>query len=371
MKLFQIINTTFIFLLFTGMIIHTAIGTTPLQQINPQPLANTLYVGGNGPGNYTTIQAAIDNATNGDTIYVFNGTYYEHISISKQLILTGEHHTTTIIDGNHTDDVLTITANQVTITGFTIQKSGEATMADAGIEIISNNVTITNNTIRANGWFGIFLNTSQFSTITNNTIHLNGQEGIFLDNCKNNDIKNNHLHNNIHCGLVLRNSTNNNIYKNDMHHNYCSMSLWPQSNQNHISYNLFHDHPGCGIGIWDNANLNIIDHNQFYNNKKWGLVLTHTGGNLILQNTISNNTLGLRINRGAFNIITHNNFINNNHSAIFENSTLNRWIRNYWDDRIIFLPKIIHGTALNLWDTTKSYPWINIDFFPTKKPFQL
>jgi hypothetical protein len=27
-----------------------------------------LYVGGGGPGNYTTIQEAIDNASNGDTI---------------------------------------------------------------------------------------------------------------------------------------------------------------------------------------------------------------------------------------------------------------------------------------------------------------
>jgi len=31
---------------------------------------NTLYVGGDGPGNYTRIQNAIDNATNEDTIFV-------------------------------------------------------------------------------------------------------------------------------------------------------------------------------------------------------------------------------------------------------------------------------------------------------------
>ena len=48
---------------------------------------NILYVGGNGPNNYTKIQDAIDDATNGDTIFVFNGTYYEHITINKTINL--------------------------------------------------------------------------------------------------------------------------------------------------------------------------------------------------------------------------------------------------------------------------------------------
>ena len=32
----------------------------------------TLYVGGNGLNNYTSIQPAIDNASNGDTIFVYD-----------------------------------------------------------------------------------------------------------------------------------------------------------------------------------------------------------------------------------------------------------------------------------------------------------
>jgi hypothetical protein len=34
-----------------------------------------LYVGGSGPGNYTRIQDAVDNASDGDTVFVFDGTY--------------------------------------------------------------------------------------------------------------------------------------------------------------------------------------------------------------------------------------------------------------------------------------------------------
>ncbi|MEE9506560.1 MAG: hypothetical protein V3V98_05375, partial [Thermoplasmata archaeon] len=58
--------------------------------------ASTLYVGGVGPGNYTTIQGAIDNADIGDTVYVFGGTYYENVVINKTLSLVGENRDTTM-----------------------------------------------------------------------------------------------------------------------------------------------------------------------------------------------------------------------------------------------------------------------------------
>jgi len=59
----------------------------------------TLYVGGSGPGNYTSIQDAINDASDGDTIFVFNGTYYENVIIDKSVKLVGENRNTTVIDG--------------------------------------------------------------------------------------------------------------------------------------------------------------------------------------------------------------------------------------------------------------------------------
>ena len=38
--------------------------------------AQKLYVVGTGEGNYTTIQGAINDANNGDTVLVFENTYY-------------------------------------------------------------------------------------------------------------------------------------------------------------------------------------------------------------------------------------------------------------------------------------------------------
>ncbi len=47
----------------------------------------TFYVGGYGPNNYTQIQDAIDNASEGDTVFVFNGTYFEHVTVNKSINL--------------------------------------------------------------------------------------------------------------------------------------------------------------------------------------------------------------------------------------------------------------------------------------------
>ena len=43
-----------------------------------------LYVGGDGPGNYTKIQDAIENATSGDTIFVYDDStpYFETLMIN-------------------------------------------------------------------------------------------------------------------------------------------------------------------------------------------------------------------------------------------------------------------------------------------------
>jgi len=89
-----------------------------------------LYVGGAGPGNYSKIQEAITNATNGDTIIVYPGIYYENqILINKNLVIQGANWATTIIDGSNAllanEGLVRITANgDVTFQGFTVRNAG-------------------------------------------------------------------------------------------------------------------------------------------------------------------------------------------------------------------------------------------------------
>ncbi len=84
-----------------------------------------IYVDDDGGSDYTTIQEGIDAAKSGDTIFVYNGTYYENIVIEKTITLIGEDKKTTFIDG-YSDEfnlIIRISANNVKISGFTIQNS--------------------------------------------------------------------------------------------------------------------------------------------------------------------------------------------------------------------------------------------------------
>jgi parallel beta-helix repeat protein len=150
-----------------------------------------LFVGGNGSGNFSTIQDAIDNANDGDTVFVFDESspYYENIVINKSIDLIGENKDTTVIDGRGYKWTVFVLSEKVLVTGFTIQN---ATREDIGagiyiyeninyIEIISNQ--IMNNRygiyIYESGWhkpksqygyLGAFYNIIYRNSISNNSI---------------------------------------------------------------------------------------------------------------------------------------------------------------------------------------------------------
>ncbi len=98
---------------------------------NPTPiLGTTLYVGGVGSNNYTAIQDAIDDASDGDNIIVYAGTYNENqITVDKALTITGSGWSTCTIDGGDatltTDGLVSIIASgDVTFEGFTVKNAG-------------------------------------------------------------------------------------------------------------------------------------------------------------------------------------------------------------------------------------------------------
>jgi hypothetical protein len=74
-----------------------------------------------GGGDYLTIQEGVDNAIPGETVYVWDGSYNENITIDKPVILIGNGSVTTIIDASGLgNNAVNITTEGVEIQGFNI-----------------------------------------------------------------------------------------------------------------------------------------------------------------------------------------------------------------------------------------------------------
>ena len=135
-----------------------------------------LYVGGSGEGNYTSIQDAINDANDGDTIFVYSGTYHEKINTySKKICLIGENEKTTIIDGDGDDcNILEAASYNLEIHNFTITNGGTP---GAGIHIYKKHyVTITHCTF-SNLCHGILMDCAGDCTISK-CIFENNELGI-------------------------------------------------------------------------------------------------------------------------------------------------------------------------------------------------
>ncbi|MBN1861345.1 MAG: hypothetical protein JW840_07795, partial [Candidatus Thermoplasmatota archaeon] len=142
--------TIFLGIILTQMSIASQFEKHSDNTIIQRHQGNTLYVGGSGPGNYSKIQNAINNASEGDIIYVFQGTYYEVLSVSKQLCIKGEKKESTIIDAQKKGYTINISADGVNITGFTIQNGSYSSnlINEANLFIFSYNNIISGNIFR-------------------------------------------------------------------------------------------------------------------------------------------------------------------------------------------------------------------------------
>ena len=107
---------TIIFLLFSTLL------TVSVSSNEVFSSSITIYVGGIGPNNFSTIQEAIYSAADGYTIFVYSGIYVENIIIDRSISLVGEDRFTTIIDANFVDNGITVKSKYVSISQFTTPK---------------------------------------------------------------------------------------------------------------------------------------------------------------------------------------------------------------------------------------------------------
>jgi parallel beta-helix repeat protein len=471
--------TVGIILLFVGTCIIPTIAQDVEKASTPFSRGNWLYVGGSGPGNYTKIQDAIDNASDGDTVFVYDDSspYYENLFVNKSIQFFGEKKETTIIDAGGHGNGIFLSADNVTITGFTIENSdiyhsginmsysnyskiysnifnnntgcGLSIRPSTNNNIISDNVFIHNyggilssrnfgnlivsNYIVNNKWIGIECGNQ--NTIVGNTISSNGVYGMIISGLSENSnlITRNYISNHSF-GIHLNSKTNSTVFNNTVIDNEIGIGL--EGSKNNIINNYIINSSVCGLYCDLSAHDNIISNNSFFNNgiinsdpnrnefydnevngkpliylrKVTGQVIENAGQIILVDcnditiqnlnlshatrglmlynsdnckvsgNNFSYNNVGIFLSYSGQNSFTENNFIKNVRDVSFFVDYLefhsNIWIRNYFDNKIPFLPKIMIGTVKTRFtgyfpDSYIYRPGFYFDWFPTKKPYDI
>jgi len=321
-----------IILLFVGTGVIPSIAQDAEKPFLPTSSDHWLYVGGSGPGNYTRIQDAIDDASYGDSVYVYRGTYIELIPtdyyvcvyINKSINLIGEDKYNTIIDGSNKYAMIRIeSSHQVHITGFTLRNGGwnltSPPLAGVGV-IYSDDVLVDDN------------------IITENRV-----------------------------GIDIRASTNISYFNNVISNNY------------------------IGGTIDDDRTKDCLIRNNFFLNNTYGIIMS-MGLSIIEYNEFKGNELGISPYDSQF-IIRYNNFIDNQVNVKSDASLslteyieflfdIHKWVSNYWDDWNKSTPKPILGAAsiyiiLNFpgWNPMilpfGIYPIIQFDWHPAQEPYDI
>ncbi|ETR69498.1 MAG: hypothetical protein OMM_09547, partial [Candidatus Magnetoglobus multicellularis str. Araruama] len=135
-------------------------------------ICETLFVDQSGAGDYITIQEAINEASEGDTIQIGPGTYLEHLDVKKNVSLIGAGPNFTWLNSASKPTDNTVSAIYInkalsgSISGMRITSNANGIHFNAG----GNNLTIRN-CIIDNCQYGIYLhNISNTLYIYNNLI---------------------------------------------------------------------------------------------------------------------------------------------------------------------------------------------------------
>jgi len=300
---------------------------------------------------YEKIQEAINAASVGNTIYVKNGTYYENVVVNKTISLVGENKSNTIIDGRGSRTVISVTADNVNIKGFTIRNSEWTFPYSAVYVYYANGHKISDNIIK-NSLYGIHLYYSGESTVVNNTI-LDNRYGLSLTSATDNVVSNNNFSrnddgiqlsfsryntfsgNNISLskfnGVILSTSTNNvfvnntilnNGYGYGFHSTFCGYSTFSGNNisRNEQGFSL----SGCSY--------NIISGNYISYNTGCGVWLGASSDNVFANNYVVDNGESFHSETSEGNTIYHNNFINTQVDTTQQPSCFDS--ANSWDNSI-------------------------------------
>jgi len=366
---------------------------------------NTLYVGGMGPGNYSRIQSAIDDADPGDTVFVFDDSspYYECLFLNKTISLVGEDRYSTVVDADEMGSVVEIYADGCLVSGFTLKNCrkpfehyyfGVVKIVDSDSVTVRDNI-LSIDELEYNGWVSVVeLYDSCYCNISGNVIfeldRLQRSSGVYFStrSCYN-TISGNIISNYVEgiyfdwysgCdgNIIIGNYISNSTFGIDLH----------GCNDNKIMNNTIEYNRAIGINLDDAQHTiisgNIIRFNGMGYDFECGIMLDSDRHSTVSGNVISNNNpTGIYVLYAFDNAISGNNFIDNHGTGSHEKEWgnayfclpfklksligANSWDGNFWSDYKGFGKKIILGDI----EIIGFFGWFQFDRHPTKEPYNI
>ena len=298
-----------------------------VQLVHPSPRTAPLVVNVSTGGPVRSIDAALSIVARGGTIIVHAGTYKDTtIVVSIPVAIIGKNYP--VLDGENKRQIMTVTADSVTVRGLQFRNVGVAFTEDlAAIKVVrARDCVIADNRID-NGFFGIYLQEAEHCWVGRNFIHAthvrdamsgNGihlwhsrditivgnqitghRDGIYFEFTREAHVRDNLSANNIRYGLHFMFSDSCDYERNTFRHN------------------------GAGVAVMYTHHVRMVG-NRFVDSRgsaAYGLLLKEISDSQLSDNLFSHNTTGLYADGATRLVAHHNTFLDNGWALKLQSST--------------------------------------------------
>lgn len=216
---------------------------------------------------YSSIQAAIDAAKDGDVVEVESGTYNENLVVNKAITLkgvdTGEG--AAVVNAQGSGSAVILEVDGITLEGLYITSAG--LYPKAGIEIVSNDNLINKCEVWNCKCWGIYLKGgSSNNTVSECISSNNDNDGVMIYKSPGNFFRGNLVGNNGDNGVQILESDNNVVDGNVLGNNTNS-GVYIDSSQNAMVMNNIITYNSRGISL-TSSGIDRVGPNRFLNNTK-------------------------------------------------------------------------------------------------------
>lgn len=278
-------------------------------------------------GPVRTIREALSRVARGGTILVHAGTYRDStIVVALPVHILGAGYPS--LDGEGKWQIMTITADSVTVRGLHFENVGVAFTEDlAAIKVVRASACLIQGNRIDNAFFGIYLQEASDCVIQGNELHATrlrdatSGNGIHLWHSRDITIDSNHVSGH-RDGIYFEFTRQAHVHDNTSTDNLRYGLHFMYSDSCDYERNTFR-HNGAGVAVMYSHYVSMLA-NRFEGNRgssAYGLLLKEIADSHLERNVFANNTTGLFADGATRLLADHNQFVNNGWALKLQAST--------------------------------------------------